>query len=180
MAKKKKVEEKVEYSERELRLASLRNNKIPPAYLLGLVMDYKAKKLLCKDFPMPKELAETLLIIIEKMIGSNSWRGYTPDWKEEFRGRAIEHLLRYAHNFSPQKCKEGKGNDAYNYFAMITMRAFVQSLKKCRQYTENNIHINHDVIYQENAWNSEQELKVEGDISVNPESDNLDYGSVNY
>ena len=85
-----------------------RNNKIDTIYLSDLVMDYKLKKSLDSEFPMPKELAEVVLIMIDKMLGSPSWRGYTPDWKEEFRGRAIEHVLKYGHNFSPEKCKNGK------------------------------------------------------------------------
>lgn len=177
MSRRKKEEEPKEYSPRELRLANLRNNKISTQYLSELVMDYKMKKSLDIDFPMPKELAEVVLIMIDKMLGSQSWRGYSPDWKEEFRGRAIEHVLRYGHNFSPEKCKNGKG-DAFNYFAMIIVNAFVQSLKKCKLYSENNILINHDVIYNEQMYNDDQELKLDSDVKfINPDIDSLDYGS---
>lgn len=179
MGRKKKEEEPKEYSPRELRLANLRNNKIDTVYLSDLVMDYKMKRTLDKEFPMPKELAEVVLIMIDKMLGSPSWRGYTPDWKEEFRGRAIEHVLRYGHNFSPEKCKNGK-NDAFNYFAMIIVNAFVQSLKKCRIYSENNILMNHDVIYndQQPYNGEEQEFKTDSDIKfIDPDINSLDYGS---
>ncbi len=172
----KKSDASATFTEREIRLANLRNNKIPKEYLTNLILSYKANKRLDPDFGMPTELAETVLIIIDKMLGSSAWRGYTPDWKEEFRGKAIEHVLKYVHNFSIEKCKEGK-NDPYNYIAMISKQAFVQSWRKLKLYSENNININHDVIFKEENWNSENELKEGVDIQVNPTMEYLDWGN---
>lgn len=162
MAKKITKEEPVTYSKRELRIAKLKNERINTKYLSDLVMDYKLKKSLDKNHSMSNELAEIVLVMIEKMIGSPSWRNYTPDYKEEFRGRAVEHVIRYAHNFSPEKCKKGK-DDAFNYFAMIIVNAFIQSLKKCKSYSANNIHINHDIIYNEQMWNGDNVMRVEAE-----------------
>ncbi len=181
MPRKKKVEpEKKEYTEREVRLSNLRNDRIPNDYLTRLVLEYKAARLKNPKCVMSSELAEVFLIIIDKMLGSSRWRGYSPDWKEEFRGRAIEHLVKYGHNFSPEKSQNGRGKDAYNYYAQMVFRAFAQSWKKCKIYSDNNININHDIIYKEKNWTDDQELRIEEtEIYTETDIDRLDYGSLN-
>ncbi len=157
------------------KLLEMRHGRIDKAYLLELVMDYKFKRSLEPDYPMSSELAEVVLIIIDKMAGSNSWRNYSDDWKEEFKGRAIEHVLKYAHNFDPHKIRIGKDgkvlkNDPYNYFAMIIGNAFIQSWRKCKTYTDANIIINYDLMYKDNEWSDAQELRPDVD-SVTPDLD---------
>jgi hypothetical protein len=174
MARPKKDEKKV-YSEREIALSQMRNGRIDKTYLLQLVMEYKFKKQINKDFSMPKELAEVVLIIIDKMLGSNSWRGYTGDWKEEFRGRALEHIVKYAHRFDPYKCKSGK-NDPYNYFAMMINNAFIQSWRKCKIYSENMVVMNDDVLYNPNNWSKDQDFDSSIQ-SFTPSVDSLDWGN---
>lgn len=175
MARPKKDEKKV-YSEREIALSQMRNGRIDKNYLLKIVMEYKFKKQLNKDFSMPKELAEVVLIIIDKMLGSSSWRGYTGDWKEEFRGRALEHIVKYSHRFDPNKYKSGKNPDPYNYFAMIISHAFMQSLKKCKIYTENIVVMNDDVLYNTNNWTKDQDFDPNVQ-SFTPSVDSLDWGN---
>jgi len=165
MTKKRK------YSEYREKLLEMRHGRIDKKYLLELVMDYKFKRKLDPGFPMPSELAEVVLIIIDKMLGSNSWRKYSDDWKEEFRGRAIEHVLKYAHNFNPEKCK----NDPYSYFAMIIGNAFIQSWRKCKTYTETNVIINYDLMYQNNEWSDSQDMRPDTD-SITPDLNRLDWG----
>ena len=160
--------------EHKMRLQEMRHGRIERKYLTDLVMDYKFKKQLDLNYPMPTELAEVVLIIIDKMLGSSSWRKYSDDWKEEFRGRAIEHVLKYAHNFDADKSKSGK-NDPYNYFAMIISNAFIQSWRKCKAYTDANVIMNHDLIYRENAWEEDQESRTDIE-SVTPNLDALDWG----
>jgi len=162
------------FTQREIKLATMRNGRIEKKYLNELVVDYKLKKKIDPNFSMPRELAEVVLIIIDKMLGSGSWRRYSEDWKEEFRGRAIEHVVKYAHNFNPKKCKSGK-NDPYNYFAMIIGNAFIQSWRKCKTYSENTSLMNHDIIYNENHWSHDQ--NITSDIqSIIPQIDALDWG----
>lgn len=158
---------------REKHLSEMRNGRIGKKYLNDLVLDYKFKKSLDENYPMPTELAEVVLIIIDKMLGSSSWRGYSDDWKEDFRGRAIEHVLKYAHNFDPDKSKSGK-NDPYNYFAMIIGNAFIQSWRKCKTYSDNNVILNDDLIYNQNNWEEDQESRP--DIqSITPNIDSIDW-----
>ena len=145
---RKKPEAKVYMNDRERRLSGLRTGKIAKNYLMPMVMQYKSIKKKVPKASMPRELAEVMLIIIEKNLGSPSFRRYSPDWKEEMRGRAVEHLLKYSHNFDPAKCAEGK-DDPYNYFAMIANMAFVQSLKKLKTHSEHTVIINHDVLYDD-------------------------------
>ena len=170
-----KMPKQKKYSEYREKLLEMRHGRIDKAYLLELVMDYKFKRKLDKGFPMPSELAEVVLIIIDKQLGSNSWRKYSDDWKEEFRGRAIEHVLKYAHNFDPLKSKNGKGNDPYNYFAMIIGNAFIQSWRKLKNYTDTNVIINYDLMYQDNEWSESQELRPDTD-TITPDLNKLDWG----
>lgn len=171
---RKQVEEQANMTY-EQRLQQMRTGRIEKAYLLELVMNYKFKKKIDEAYPMPRELAEVVLIIIDKMLGSASWRNYTDDWKEEFRGRAIEHVLKYTHNFDPKKSKNGKGNDPYNYFAMIIHNAFVQSWKKCKAYSENNVLLNDEILYNAESWDDVYEANPDHGI-VNPNTDAIDWG----
>ena len=174
MPRKKKEDTQFYMSDRERRIASLKTGKINKDYLLPLVMQYKALKDRYPKSQMPRELAEVIMIIIDKNLGSPSWRRYSPDWKEEMRGRAIEHLLKYSHNFDPSKCAAGN-DDPYNYFAMIANMAFIQSLKKLKQHAEHTVLINHDILYTESQWEQYAELKIEMEISE-PQISNLDWG----
>ena len=176
MPRKKKNDDRVFMSDRERRLSGLRTGKIAKDYLMPMIMQYKQIKTRMPKASMPRELAEVMLIIIEKNLGSPSYRRYSPDWKEEMRGRAIEHLLKYSHNFNPAKCAEGK-DDPYNYFAMIANMAFLQSLKKLKIHSEHTVIMNHDVLYNESQWEESSEFKPESDISSNsPQISNLDWG----
>lgn len=152
-------------SEFDIKIQEMRNGRIDREYLTKLVMEYKFKKNIDKAYPMPRELGAVVLVIIDKMIGSSSWRNYTEDWKDEFRGRAIEHVLRYAHNFNPEKMEAGK-NDPFNYFAMIISHAFIQSLRKCKAYAERKVVINDDVLYNATSW--AELYDASPDIFTNP------------
>ena len=174
MARRKKEEDNFFVSDRERRIAKLKSGKISKDYLSPLVMQYREMKKVNPRAQMPRELAEVILIIIDKNLGSPSWRRYSPDWKEEMRGRAIEHLLKYSHNFDPAKCAAGN-DDPYNYFAMIANMAFIQSLKKLKQHAEHTILINHDVLYSESQWAEYESLKIEIEVSE-PQISNLDWG----
>lgn len=156
------------------RLQSMRNGRIDKTYLSELVTSYKFKKNLDPTYPMSRELAEVVLIIIDKMLGSASWRNYTDDWKEEFRGRAIEHVLKYAHNFDSEKSKTGK-NDPYNYFAMIISNAFIQSWKKCKVYSDNNVLLNDDILYTASTWDEVYEANPNMGTII-PNTDAIDWG----
>lgn len=174
MARKGKNEYNPMQSDRERRLSILRTGKISKQYLSPLVMHYKKMKAINPRASMPRELAEVIMIIIDKNLGSPSWRRYSIDWKEEMRGRAIEHLLKYSHNFDPEKCAEGK-DDPYNYFAMIANMAFIQSLKKLKLYSEHNVTINLDLLYTDAQWEEVLGYKPEEQM-VNPDISNLAWG----
>ena len=106
------------FTKREYELAEMRNGRIGKEYLQSLVMDYKFKKKIDSRYSMPRELAEVVIIIIDKMLGSPSWRRYSEDWKEEFRGRAIEHVLKYALHLDlqRQKLNESVVKNQYLFF----------------------------------------------------------------
>lgn len=156
---------------RSEKMSYMRMERIPPEYLTALIMDYKFKKNINKTQPMPSELAEVLLIIIDKTAGSSGWRGYTDDWKEEFKGRAIEHVLKYAHGFDPTKVD----GDPFNYFRMMIGHAFVQSWAKLKKYHENHVAYNGEMAYSENEWDEGQTGSVDLQ-TITPNMDCLDWG----
>ena len=128
-------------------LDDMRNGKIDKEYLGKLLFAWKEVKAINPDASMPEELAQIMLIIIDKTLGSSSWRGYSDDWKEEFKGRAIEHLLKYGHRY-----KAGKAMDPYNYFATIISNAFIQSWRKCKQYSDHTVRLNDTVIHNNGEY----------------------------
>lgn len=175
MPRKKNPEEQINVTDRDRRLSTYRTGRISKEDLLPMVMHYKSLKLLNAKAQMPRDLADVILIIIDKNLGSPSWRRYSPDWKEEMRGRAIEHLLKYSHNFDPTKCAAGN-DDPYNYFAMIANMAFIQSLKKLKVHAEHTVIMNHDVLYNETQWAQFSEsVGLEVEVSE-PQITNLDWG----
>jgi hypothetical protein len=175
MAKKKVLVASDTVSDADKQLSKFKTGRIAKEDLLPMVMKYKAMKELNSKARMPDNLASVMLVIIEKNLGSASWRRYSPDWKEEMRAKAQDHLLRYAHNFSPEKCEAGK-DDPYNYFAMVANRAFIQSLKKLKKHQSHIVMINHDVLYNEMQYN---QFAEEFGLEVNcfdPCVSNLDWG----
>jgi hypothetical protein len=167
------------FTRKEKRISNLKNNRIEPGYIGDLLLDYSIRKSIKSDYKMSNELAEVIMIIIEKIIGGSNWRGYSEDWKEEFRGRATEHCIKYCHNFSPEKCKNGK-DDAFNYIAMISSRAFIQSMRKCKAYTDKNISLNHDLMYDQQNWGDDLMIDFDSNIpvgTVSPSISSIDWGS---
>ena len=158
------------YSERKEKLNQMRHGRIEKSYLTELVLEYKMSKVVNPQHPMPEELAEVILIIIDKMLGSGNWRNYTDDWKEEMRGRAVEHVLRYTQNFDPVK-----SNDPYNYFAMVISNAFIQSWRKCKNWTDQNVILNHELMHSDNNWDGESDGET-NPVGRIPNTDSLDWG----
>lgn len=147
MARRKKIEEEpvLTYAQR---LSAMRNGRIDKEYLSELIMQYKFKRSVDSTFPMPRELAEVALIVIDKTLGGYRWRGYTEDWKEEMRGKAIEHVLKYVHNYDAVKSsQDSKNKDPYYYIGRIASNAFIQSWKKCDEYSSATIPLNDDILH---------------------------------
>ena len=69
-----KKDEKIHFSEREIKLAEMRNGRIEKKYLLELVMDYKWKKKLNPKYSMPRDLAEIVIIIVAMAITTSLFR----------------------------------------------------------------------------------------------------------
>ncbi len=99
------------------------NNKIPKDILIPLLEKSK------KQNRVSELLGEIYLAIANKVSGMPSWRNYTEDYKEMMVGRALEHLVKYGHNFDTEKTK----NDPVNYLIQIVWRGFQQSLKKSKE-----------------------------------------------
>ena len=149
MARTKKEYISPELQTYDQRMASMRTGRIDKDYLTNLIMAYKFKKSVDKTFPMPRELAEVGLIIIDKTIGGSRWRGYTENWKEDMRGRAIEHFLKYLHGFNPEKMALlGKNADPYYYIGRMVSNACIQSWRNCKEYSDATLPMNDDILYK--------------------------------
>ena len=155
-------------------MESFRSKRIHTKLLSRLVMDYKARKSINPESRMGNNLGRLFIIIIDKQLGSKNWRGYSDDWKVEFKGKAFEHLCRYADRFDPMKCQDGE-DGAFNYFYQITRRAFIQALKKQKRYTETNLLLNDSVGHEQNEWSGNQSGEVDIE-SISPDVENLDSG----
>ena len=131
--------------------ASMLYGTIDKAYLTRLLVEHREKmlpyKALCKEvgkekakeIPRPvmdPRLARIIQIVIEKTLGSARFSGYTPEWKEEFRGHALLLALNYIHNYDPSKTKTAKSNDPYNYIRRCVKCAFFQKWEMLNKRSE--------------------------------------------
>lgn len=111
--------------------ARMRSGKIDKDILTKLLVELKdLRKKYGTDYPVSNALGYVFNVVIDKNLGNQKWRGYTPDWKMEMRDRAIELLIKHSHNFDPIKMQNAKNVDPYYYLAKITFCAFIQAHNK--------------------------------------------------
>ena len=111
--------------------ARMRSGKIDKDILTKLLVELKdMRKKYGTDYPPSEALGYVFNVVIDKNLGNQKWRGYTPDWKQEMRDRAIELLIKHSHNFDPVKMHTTKNVDPYYYLAKITFCAFIQAHNK--------------------------------------------------
>lgn len=111
--------------------ARMRSCKIDKDILTKLLVELKdVRKKYGIDYPVSEALGYVFNVVIDKNLGNQKWRGYTPDWKMEMRDRAIELLIKHSHNFDPIKMENAKNVDPYYYLAKITYCAFIQAHDK--------------------------------------------------
>lgn len=153
-------------------VASMKYDKIDPAYLHRLLMEHKADVATYgKGYPVSNDLATAIQIVIKKTAGMPSWRRYTDTWKEELYGRAQYCALKYCHSYDPERLKEvSKNNDPYYYLGRIVTNAFRQAVKKLQersqyiQFTSLNENILHNCLnIDEYAGVLQREKEAEDD-----------------
>lgn len=111
--------------------AQMRHGKIDKEILSNLLVELRdRRKKYGKDYPVSEALGYVFNVVIDKNLGNQKWRGYTPDWKQEMRDRAVELLIKHSHNFDPVKLQTTKNVDPYYYLAKITFCAFIQAHNK--------------------------------------------------
>lgn len=71
---------------------------------------------------LKEEPASMLLLLAKRLATKGNFAGYI--FKEELIGDAIENMLRYAHNFNPEKGK------AFGYFTRIALFAFFRRIAR--------------------------------------------------
>lgn len=111
--------------------AQMRSGLIDKKILMKLLIELcDNRKKYGDDYPVSEALGYVFNVVIDKNLGNGKWRGYTPDWKEEMRDRAIELLIKHSHNFNPEKMQNSKNVDPYYYLAKIVFCAFLQAKEK--------------------------------------------------
>lgn len=111
--------------------AQMRSGRIDKNILRKLLVELRNnRKQYGDDYHVSEALGYVFNVVIDKNLGNGKWRGYTPDWKEEMRDRALELLIRHSHNFDPMKMQKSKNVDPYYYLAKITFCAFIQAKEK--------------------------------------------------
>lgn len=88
--------------------------------------EYRKEYLLSLENNEPKpriseSIGSKFLKIAYKLSNKGNFVGYT--FKDEMVGNAIENMLKYAHNFNPDKT-----NNAFAYFTQIAWYAFVRRI----------------------------------------------------
>ena len=169
-------------------LASMKKDRVDPAYLTRLVLEHKRNvELYGKGYPVGDELATIIRVVILKTLGMKSWRKYTDDWKEDMFARAQFCALKYCGSFDPVKmAKKSKNNDPYYYLGQIVSRAFMQVQKahsvrsKYIKFTSLNENIYHECLnIDEYAGVVQKEAErekeaISGNISLEMTGNDLD------
>lgn len=88
--------------------------------------EYRKSYLESLDLGKPKPLINNsigakFLLIANKLANKGNFVGYS--YKDEMIGNAIENMIKYAHNFNPEKT-----NNAFAYFTQIAWYAFVRRI----------------------------------------------------
>lgn len=109
----------------------MRSGRIDKKILTNLLVELRDKRRKYgNDYPVSNALGYVFNVVIDKNLGNHKWRGYTNDWKQEMRDRAIELLIKHSHNFDPEKMEKAKNADPYYYLGKITFCAFIQAHNK--------------------------------------------------
>lgn len=79
-----------------------------------------------------EEFGKQLLKLIKNIGRKSCFCGYTNNWKDDFEIDAIEKVLKYLHNFDPNKISEitGERVKAFAYISRIISQAFVSVINK--------------------------------------------------
>jgi hypothetical protein len=72
---------------------------------------------------IPEELANQFILIIDHLLTSGKFRGYSLHWKSEMKGDALLSLVKYAKNFSLEK-----SSNPFSYFTQICGNCFKHRL----------------------------------------------------
>lgn len=119
--------------------------------------DLKMTKLLMKEIEERKqgkrkgpsdELGKAFLQVLEHTLTSRKYRNYTDDWKDEFRGLAIEKFLKHWYKFNPERIqknyyqREGKKylkdksewKGAHTFFTQMVISSIHDIINKFKKY----------------------------------------------
>jgi hypothetical protein len=98
-------------------------NYINNADFLAALLDYKEKKKVNSDTPIPNYIGECFMKIADGLSHKPNFINYP--CKEDMIGDGIENCLMYFHNFNPDK-----SNNPFAYFTQIVYYAFLRRIQK--------------------------------------------------
>lgn len=93
-----------------------------------------------------EEFGRQLLQLIKNIGRKSCFGGYSNNWKNDFEIDAIEKVLKYLHNFNPNKISERSGErvKAFAYLTQIISQAFISVINKKNDEKKKNE--NYDII----------------------------------
>lgn len=80
--------------------------------------------------PLTNKIGQAIIDIATRRTYSRNFVGYTPAWKEEMIGDAIETCARYAHNYNPFKY-----NNPFAYITQLVTNAIILRIKREKKQT---------------------------------------------
>lgn len=107
-----------------------KNQYIDNERFLEVIKEYKkdcraAKKAGLPKPRIPEEAGKNLLLIAQNMLNKSWFMAYTPLFKEEMLGDALENVIQYFDNFSPRV-----GKNPFAYFSQIIYYAFKRRIER--------------------------------------------------
>lgn len=85
-----------------------------------------------KTGQMSNELGRMIMLIADNLLRHGSFHGYTQEWKEDMKGRAIETVIKYGRNFESIKKAAPR---PFPYLTMIIRNSFLVAIKQNKKHT---------------------------------------------
>jgi len=96
--------------------------------------------------PIPDTIASFFIGIVSGIASKTNFSGYT--YIEDMKSEALEHCVKYADRFDPEKSK-----NPFGYFSQIAWNAFLQTIKKEKKYATLCFDINKESVENSHKFN---------------------------
>jgi hypothetical protein len=112
------------------------------------------------------EITQSFIDILEHSLSSRKYSGYSPEWKDEFRGLAYEKFVKHWFKFKPDRAQKNyfqRNNEkilkekeewggAHGYFTTIVISSIHDIIRKFKKEKENRENL---VVSYNKLWEQE-------------------------